>query len=434
MVRRVYVSFALVAAGMAILAGSAIAASNQRPVYAVVDVNDPLDQRMYDYMTAAVRDDTADVVIFQIDSPGMASGDPSELFAAIRSVDRPVLAWVGPAPAVAHGGVASILNLSDVSGAAPGAQVGYLDPAVVAGDVEPPFRSDHGGPQEANASRERLRSTSVEVREPVAGYVDVVTPTIGQFIVGLDGIQILKNGATHVLDTAAVESTDAGEVTVAAVDVRFSKPGLWDRFLRLGARPETAFFFLIAGIAVATFEFYAAGVGVSAAVAVVALFLAGYAMAILPMRWWAVVVTLVGLFLYTWEFQRNQLGWRSVVGTAALIVGGVFFVDATPQFGPVPWLVLVIVAGTGLFYGVALTTIARSRFSTLTIGREGLIGKVGTAETDLTPDGIVSVDGARWRSRSHRAAGIVAGDAVEVLSIDGIVLEVGPTVDHDVRG
>ncbi len=434
MVRRVFVFLALAAAVASLLAGTAFAASNDRPVYAVVDVNDPLDQRMYDYMTAAVRDDTADVVIFQIDSPGMASGDPSELFAAIRSVDRPVLAWVGPAPAVAHGGVAAILNLADVSGAAPGVRIGFLEPTVVAGDLEPPFRTDHGDPEAATAVRDRLRSASVEVREPVAGYVDVVSPTIGQFIVGLDDVEIVKNGTVHVLDTAAVESTDDGAVTVAAVDVRFSKPGLWDRFLRLGARPETAFFFLIAGIAVATFEFYAAGVGVSAAVAAVALFLAGYAMAILPMRWWAVVVTLVGLFLYTWEFQRNQLGWRSIVGTAALIVGGVYFVDAAPQFGPVWWIVLVIVAGTALFYGVALTTIARSRFSTVTIGREGLIGKVGTAETDLTPEGIVSVDGARWRSRSHRAAGIVAGDTVEILSIDGIVLEVGPTVDGDVRG
>jgi len=84
------------------------------------------------------------------------------------------------------------------------------------------------------------------------------------------------------------------------------------------------------------------------------------------------------------------------------------------------------VTGTALFYGVALTTITRSRFSTPTIGRSQLLGRVGVATTDLDPEGVVEVDGARWRARSHRAAGIVAGDAIEVLGVDGVTLEVGP--------
>jgi membrane-bound ClpP family serine protease len=49
--------------------------------------------------------------------------------------------------------------------------------------------------------------------------------------------------------------------------------------------------------------------------------------------------------------------------------------------------------------------------------------------------GIVELDGARWRARSHRAAGIAAGDPIEVLEVSGVMLEVGPPQpsEQDVR-
>jgi membrane-bound serine protease (ClpP class) len=88
--------------------------------------------------------------------------------------------------------------------------------------------------------------------------------------------------------------------------------------------------------------------------------------------------------------------------------------------------VVIIVIGIALFYLFAMTTVVRSRFSTPTIGREHLIGRTGIAESDIDPDGLVSVDGARWRATAHRAAGIHEGDAVTVLDVREIVLEVGP--------
>jgi membrane-bound serine protease (ClpP class) len=144
------------------------------------------------------------------------------------------------------------------------------------------------------------------------------------------------------------------------------------------------------------------------------------------MNWFGVALALFGLLLYTWEFQQNRLGIRSVVGTAALLGGGFWYTSAAPQYTPAWWGVVITVIGIALFYGFALTTVVRSRFSTLTIGREYLVGKQGVAETDFDPEGVVVVDGARWRARSHRAAGLGPGDAIEVLEVNGILLEVGP--------
>jgi membrane-bound ClpP family serine protease len=76
-----------------------------------------------------------------------------------------------------------------------------------------------------------------------------------------------------------------------------------------------------------------------------------------------------------------------------------------------------------------MTTVVRSRFSTQTIGREYLVGRTGVAESQFDPEGLVAVDGATWKGRAPRAAGIQPGDPVTVLAVKGILLEVGPEAE-----
>lgn len=424
MLRRALLVSLVVAAAWT-LSGPAPAADDDLPVV-VLDARKPADQRLLDWLTETIAATPAHVFIVQVDSPAVASGDPSELFSAITSPSRtvPVVVWVGPRPAVAGGGMTCLLAMADRGVAAPGTQIGMLEPTVIRGPDAP-------CPAPASEQLAAMAGDAVTVTEPAPPVVDDVAPSIGQVIVGLDGTVLrLPGGGSVQVDTATTR--DDGSI-VPARSVEFRKPGLLDRFLRLSARPEAAWFFLVAGIAMATFEFYAAGVGVTAAVAALSLFLAGYGLAILPVDLVAVAATAAGLLLYTWDFQRVSLGWRSIAGTALLVYGGLAFTDGAGQLAPVWWIVIAVVVGTALFYGVALTTIARSRFSTRTIGRGHLVGRAGTAATDLTPDGVVEVDGARWRGRSHREAGIRAGDPVSVTDIAGIVLEVEPDRRSDVR-
>ena len=106
------------------------------------------------------------------------------------------------------------------------------------------------------------------------------------------------------------------------------------------------------------------------------------------------------------------------------MTGGLFLTDASPQITPSPWGVVLTVLAAIFFYLIAMPVVARSRFSTGTIGRDRLIGRTGSALTSLDPEGIVEVDGARWSARSHREAGINEGDPVTVTAVQGLMLEV----------
>ncbi|MDJ0497313.1 MAG: NfeD family protein [Acidimicrobiia bacterium] len=400
-----------IAVGAVLSVAPASAQDYQAGPVVVADVRGPLDQRGIDFLAGAVRTEDAQLVVVKVDNVGVASGSLADLITTIDTSATPVVAWVGPDGAVAYGEVAQLLEHLAVVGAAQGARIGFL----------PQQETDR-------VQLSRLNGADVVIEDETSlEGVTIVQPTIGQFIAALDGMDVETKLGNVTLETATEAKLDDGTpVTVSSVEIRFLKPTLLTRFLRLGARPDAAYFFLLAGLAVAAFEFYAAGAGIAAAIAALSLFLAGYGFATLPMNWWAVVMAVVGVGLYNWDFQRHELGIRSIVGTILMIWGGLMFVGGPAQIGTNWWAVLLTVAGIMLFYLFAMTTIVRSRFGTPTIGRDYLVGSSGVAETVLEPDGVVVIDGARWRARAHRAAAIAPGSAIEVLAVEGITLQVGP--------
>lgn len=390
-------------------------------VVEVVEVGGPIDRRMAAFVEDRIEGSDAMVVILQVDAPAAIDGDAAGLVALVADAPVPVAVWVGPEPAVAHGAAAQMLAAAPIRGAAPGVKVGYLAPAIAGSgeDAGAVAESFPGVPTEAIEGR-------IVVDGPVPGLVDLVAPSIGQFVVGLDGMEVEVRGVVVTLATARTEIEDGVEVVKPAAEVRFVEPGVIDRTLRLAIRPEAAFFFLVAGLALLVFEFYAAGPGVAAAVGVASLLIAGYGIAVLPVNWWAVGAVLLGVLAYTVDFQRNDLRWWSLLGTALLGYGGLRLVELQPQMHVVWWPVVLVVAGAALFFGVAMTTVVRSRFSTVTIGRDHLIGRAGEADSDLDPEGVVVVEGARWRARSRRAARVRRGDPVTVVAVDGFLLDVEP--------
>ncbi len=409
------------AAGSVMLIGTGPAASQQDPVE-VIEISGPLDERVIDFVIEAVEESAAQLLVIQLDSPGAVSGRISDLIDLVAEPPVPVAVWVGPAPAVARGGAAQLLATAPIRAAAPGADIGHLWPTVAGNTSEPRAavaeRFPDAGP---------LIHGEASVGDDEVPIVEMIQPTVGQLVVGVDGMVVEVQGEMRELVTAAEATTDEGtETRKPTAEVQFRKPDLFTRTLRLATRPEGTLFFLVTGISLVVFEFYAAGPGVMAVAALMSLLLAGYGMATLPMRWWAVGAVVVGLGLYAADFQRNDLGWRSLAGTGLLGIGGFWFVDAGAQFSTVWWAVLLIVAGAGLFFGFGMTAVVRARFSTRTIGRDQLVGATGQAETDLDPKGVVVVRGARWRAGAARAARIHSGDEVRVVGVDGIELEVEP--------
>lgn len=394
-------------------------AGEDPPTVDVVVMDGVLEGRLVGFAIDAIEGSDASLVVLQLDVGAVLTSDALDLVALVANPPVPVAVWVGPEPASAHGAAAVLVGVAPLRGAAPGVRIGWASPLVAGERPDDEAVAALAPEMTPMAYDGRLTVPS----EGIPGLVDIIEPSLGQFIVALDGMTVLVGDEPVTLVTAQ-RGVEDGQETVSPIPVTFIEPGVVDRTLRLAVSPDAAFFFLVLGLALAAFEFYAAGPGLAAAVAAVCLLLAGYGIAVLPVWWPAIAAVLVGVWLYVVEFQRNDLGWKSLLGTALLVGGGLRFVDASPQMAATWWVVAIVVAGTALFFAFALTTVVRARFSTQTIGREHLVGRIGTATGSIAPEGIVIVDGAEWRASSTRASGIEKGDRVRVTKVVGVVLEV----------
>jgi membrane-bound serine protease (ClpP class) len=413
------------------LSGSALGQTDADPIV-VIEVSDPMDQRLIDYVVASIRNESAHAYVLKIDSPGVSSGDLTQLFQIVDDAPAPVVAWIGPDPAVAFGGAAYLANHADIRSAAPGAEVGYLDPSVHNGETQPPSVNQGTiDPEVLQTSINLLENDTLivtleEGSTTVPGFVDQLDPALGQLLISLDGQTVVRDGQIFELDTARVETIDGQEVLVQSRPVKFIKTGILDRFLRLGARPETALLFLLFGLAFAVFEFYAAGTGLMAFVAALSLIIAGYGLATLPIWWPSVVILLAGIAVLVWGFAQNRVDWRMALGTILLLVAGFTFTATYPQYPPSPWMVIIAVAATVTFIWYSLTTVVRGRFATPTVGKADMIGRRCLVVETLDPIGVVAVDGARWQATADRGVEIAAGAAGEIVGLTGLLVEVDP--------
>ena len=369
----------------------------------VIDVSGPLDASALEFMVDSI-DNAAEagqeLALVQINSKAVLDGAAYDsLVETILSPPLPVALWVGPAPAVAYGGLGPLVYDAGESAIAPGSSIGKFNPVVLGED-----RGEVAGPPEPLSAEE----SGLELQ-----------PTIRQYLQELDGrVFATANGEVEV---STIEEFEEG---VTVKQVTFREPGAITRFFRLAVSPEAAFFFLVIGLSIVTFEFFALGPGVAAGVAAVSLLLAGWGLVTLPTNWWAFGLVLAGWALLTAAYQKGGVLLLTLAGTLTMLIGGLFLVDGGGQIDPRWYLVLPSVLAVLFFFLIAMPTVQRSRLSTHTIGRESLIGLGGVAVSEFDPEGTVDVNGASWRATSHREAGLAAGDPIVVTGVDGLYLEV----------
>ncbi|HEY3095680.1 MAG TPA: NfeD family protein [Acidimicrobiia bacterium] len=374
------------------------------------------------------------MIVLQLDSGGSVDVDVQPLVREVQVSRVPVVVWVGPSGAKAKGAATLLAEAAPVTSVSPGSSIGPADPLrldeagatnrrAVTGQLG--RLAEQWGRDERGARRLATENLAADTAKG-AGAINSVEPTVGELIVSLDGQAVPTASGPKTLSTANVVGKGLGRRRQPNQDVRFDRLDIGNQVLHTLTSPSIAYLLFVAGLALMVFEFYTCGIGLAGLAGAVSVVGALVGFSHLPVAWWAVALLMLGIFGFSVDVQAGGIGAWTFIGGASLVAGSLTLYGGSARLNPPWWVLVIVIAGAVLFMLGAMPRVVRSRFSTPTVGREGMVGEEGRAEVDVAPEGVVVIQGARWRARTNRATPIAAGDGVRVVAVDGLVLEVEP--------
>ncbi len=374
------------------------------------------------------------LVIVQLDGTGAVDVDVESLAQVIDDATIPVGVWVGPSGSNARGASGYLALHATVVAVSQGSGIGPVHPLRFH-DTSAPSRDELIAQLSAvqRAHGRDVASVPTVVDERLSanraqelGVIDMVEPTVGDFIVRLDGKTVTVQGEDIKLETADVIGEGADAQLQPNQTVRFHKLDLTQQLAHTFNTPWVAYAMFVIGFALIIFEFFTAGIGIAGFVGACAVVGACFGFSHLPVQGWAIFLLLFGLFGLSIDLQAGGLGPWTFIGSASLVAGSIWLYGGSSRLDPSWWVLVIVCGGTVLFMLSGMTAMVRSRFSTPTVGREDLIGETGIAEVDVAPDGVVRVRDALWKARTNRATPARAGEEIRVVEVMGVVLEVEP--------
>lgn len=372
----------------------------------IVKVSGLLDPVLADFVEKSIGDaerQHAVGVVLQLNSTGSVISDARfrHLAARLHDAKVPVSIWVGPSGAKAHGRAAQLLGVVGAVAVAPGSSVGRTgDLAFDKALLRPAFRDDLA------ALHDR---TIGYLSAHKLGVATLDGPVLGDFILQLPGVQ------TKLITTAKGPRRQPTTTPV------FSQLPIANQLFHTVASPSVAYLLFLIGMVLIMLELFTAGVGIAGLVGAGSFVLGCYGLAVLPANPLGIGLLVFSMLAFAIDIQTGVPRVWTGVGTGALVVGTFTMYDGMS----VPLLTVGLgIVGTFVFMFAGLPSLVRSRFSTPTIGREWMVGHTGEAVADVSPEGIVRVDGGLWRARASGATPIRAGEPVRIAEVQGLLLQV----------
>ena len=399
-----------------------------------IKVDAPIHPVTSEYIVKSLEQadrDGADLLILTLDTPGGLDTSMREIIEAIVNAKTPVAAFVGPSGSRAASAGFFIALACDIFVMAPGTSTGSAHPVglsltgqamdktmeeKVTNDAAAYVRTiaEKRGRSVRMAEDAVRKSLSYTEREALdGGLIDLVASSEEEIASRLDGRTIKRfNGSDERLALAGKPVLDR--------PMTFRQ-----RFLLTIANPNLAYILLMIGLLGLYFEFSHPGAILPGVLGGISLLLAIFAFQILPINYVGLGLIILAVILFILEVKVQSFGMLAVGGIAAMIIGSMMLIKSPiAELRPSLRFVLPIVLSVSLIVLFLLTLVFRAHARRALTGREGMVGEIGTARTDLSPAGRVFVHGELWQAEADGT--VRAGEKVKVVEVlDGLKIRVG---------
>ena len=387
-----------------------------------------------DYMIETLdRADAADasLVVFELRTPGGLVDSTRAIVSHMLAARTPVAVWVGPSGSRAASAGFLLTIAADVAAMAPGTHIGAAHPVGGEGQaldetMSKKATSDLAAYARTLAERrhrnvalaeqavvESRAFTDQEALDASPPLIDLVARDVPDLLRQLDGRTITRFDGTPVtLHTASAP------VTTVAMTWR-------QRVLSAIAHPNVAYILFSLGTLGLAIELWTPGAILPGVVGSICLLLAFFAFQVLPVNYAGLLLMVLGFGLLVLEVKVPSFGLLTVGGLTSLALGGLMLMDvSTPALRVSRELIAAVTIALGGIMTMLVRLAVRAQRRPATTGAEGMIDEIGQAISAIAPGraGAVSAHGEIWQATA--AEPIAEGDAVRVVAIHGLTLEV----------
>jgi membrane-bound serine protease (ClpP class) len=424
----VFVSFVLSLSGASAKADS--------PQVSVMSFDGPITPALTQYIDRAIKvadQQGAELLILQLNTPGGSIDTLTDIVQAIRASDVPVVVYVAPRGAMAGSAGAVITLAGHASAMAPETTIGAASPVGAQGEdlgqtlqakvgeiIKAQIRTltERRGAEAVNLAENMVdNAKAVSSDEALqAGLIDFIANDINDLVRQLDGFTVKMPDGERTLHTAGAIITDL-------------PMSLIEQLLQILINPNIVFLLITIGVQAILIELSNPGGWVAGFIGACCLALAGYGLGVLPVNWFGMIFLILAFILFILDVKAPTHGALTAAGIGSLIVGALMLFNTpfvTPEYlrVSVP-LVLIVSVATGLLFGVIVAFGVRAQRAPVQTGQEALVGKIGTARTDLDPRGQVQVTSELWSAELIDGSKPVhAGEKILVISAEGVRLKV----------
>jgi membrane-bound serine protease (ClpP class) len=388
-----------------------------------LEVN-PVTSSYVDHQLHRAENGNYNAAVIVLDTPGGLSESMRTIVKNELALKIPVIVYVSPPGSRAASAGVWLTEAADIAAMAPQTNIGSSTPIDSSGQnissdlrrkvindavasLESLMRYHHRNVAWAEQAVKHAANVD-DVTARKINVVDVLAPTLPALLDKIDGRTTV--GKKLVLHTAGAELVEV-------------HPGFFTRVLNALIDPNLIPLLFLAGLAGIGFEIFHPGVVLPGALGAVALLLALFGFAVLPISWAGLALLILGAALLVIDVHVVTHGALTVAGLICMVVGSLLlFHNAPAPYGSVNTPLLIAVAlAIGGFWAFGISKAMAVRRKPVEMGPQTMVGEVGEARRG----GLVFVHGELWQARTPDGEPLRPGQRVRVAAI-------GPDLSLDV--
>lgn len=394
----------------------------------------PAMENYFDRALDQAEDDNVALVIIQLDTPGGSVATTEEMVQRIRTADVPVVVYVSPHGAMAASAGSLITLSGHVSAMAPETVIGAASPINGNGTdlnetadkkakeiLTANMRSltENRSPEAQQLAQEMITDArAVTATEALdIGLIDYIATSTNDLIAQMDGTTVTLHDRSVTLALAGLETR--------SVDM-----SMIEQLLLILTDPTLVFMLLSVGVLLVIIEFRAPGGWVAGTLGATCIALSLYGLGVLPINLLGLVFVGLAVVLFALEIHiPGTQGALTAAAAISLAAGGLIMFNRPQvrEFGGISVAFVIAQSiGIGIFGAIMVNWLIRTVKHQPITGEAGMVGMVGKARTALAPQGMIFVNGERWRAETTEGIHVEQGQPVRVVSVADLLLMVEP--------